>query len=542
LEAQGVDKIVLLSHLGYADDQALAAAVSGIDVIVGGHSHTPLGPMPNPQGAYPTVVASPAGDPVLIVSAWEWGKYLGRLDVTFDDAGVVQTWNGAPILIDASVPEDPTIAAEVAVYFEPVQELQNSVVAATEVALDGTRAIVRSQETNLGDLICDAMLWKTEAVGTQICITNGGGIRASIAAGDVTLGQVLTVLPFGNQIATLGLMGSDVIAALENGVSQWETGAGRFPQVAGMRFSFDPERPVGDRILSAEVKNPDGTFSPIDPDEIYQLTTNDFMRRGGDGYSMFLENAIDPYDTWAVMADSVVEYMQAPEAAGGLGAVVTADEYPAGGEGRITKKTATVHRSRRYNLAQDTFIDGSRPTLNFGSASTMMVGYRDSMRPVVKSDIPVCDDVHTCILPNALVDKAYLYLYATDGRGFGDWAQSTMDVSVHAVQTAWNENTTNWTTPWAAAGGDVGPALNMIRSGSARVGTWWRFDVTAAVREIVAGEAENNGFAFSSEFDLELNKAISPEGLESTRYGLATGQHWDPSKIGYLRVIYRTYP
>jgi 5'-nucleotidase len=335
LQGMGVNKIVALSHLGYTVDQPLGAAVSGIDVIVGGHSHTPLGPMPGAVGPYPTVVTSPAGQPVLVVSAWEWGKYLGRLDITFDDAGVVQSYQGAPILIDSTVAEDPAIAAEVAVYKEPINQLQNTVIGQTEPLLEGTRAIVRTRETNLGNLICDALLWKTEAQGTQICITNGGGIRASIQAGDVTIGQVLTVLPFGNTVATLGLLGSDVIVALENGVSQYQTQAGRFPQVGGMRYVFNPDLPVGSRIVSAEVENPDGSFSPIDPATIYQVTTNDFLRRGGDGYTVFFTNAIDPYDTWAVMADSVIEYIQAPEAAGGQGGTVTTQAYPPTGEGRI---------------------------------------------------------------------------------------------------------------------------------------------------------------------------------------------------------------
>ena len=100
LQGMGVNKIVALTHIGYEYDLALAAAVSGIDVIVGGHSHTPLGTMPGALGDYPTVVNSPAAEQVLVVSAWEWGKYLGRLDVTFDAMGVVESYNGAPIKIE----------------------------------------------------------------------------------------------------------------------------------------------------------------------------------------------------------------------------------------------------------------------------------------------------------------------------------------------------------------------------------------------------------------------------------------------------------
>ena len=537
LQGMGVDKIVVLSHLGYTVDQPLAAAVSGIDVIVGGHSHTPLGPMPGAQGPYPTVETSPAGEPVLVVSAFEWGKYLGRLDVTFNAMGVIQSYLGAPILINSSVPEDPAIAADVAVWYEPISQLANTVVAATDVNLDGTRAIVRTQETNLADLICDAMLWKTAAVGTQICITNGGGIRASIATGDITLGQATTVLPFGNTVATLGLVGSDVIAALENGVSQWEIAAGRFPQVAGMRYSFDPTRPAGHRIISAELKNPDGSFSPIDPNTVYQLTTNDFMRRGGDGYSVFATNAINPYDTWAVMLNSVVEYIQAPEADGGLSGTVTAQAYPPGGEGRITKVTPAVQRSRRINVSQDTFINGTQPNVNFGGAGTMWGGLNNQMRPAVYAPIQICDNVATCIPPFSAVDSAYLYLYLVEGRGFASWSQSVMEMAANPATTMWDQATATWTSPWTAPGGDIGPAGPALTVGSGRIGTWLRFDVTASVQAMVNGAA-NKGFVITSNPDVRM---LAPEARDDTRYGFATTEYWDASKGGYMRVMFRTY-
>ncbi|MGD2146044.1 MAG: 5'-nucleotidase C-terminal domain-containing protein, partial [Anaerolineae bacterium] len=311
LEGMGINKIVALTHLGYGPDQALAAAVDGIDVIVGGHSHTLLGSMEGAAGPYPTVVTSPAGDKVLIVSAQDWGRYLGRIDVGFTADGTVQSYSGEPIFLDESIAEDPTIVADVATFAEPIEDLKNTVIGESAVLLEGTRALVRSQETNLGNLICDAMLWATAGEGTQICIQNGGGIRASIPPGEVTMGQVLEVLPFGNQIATFGLTGADVWAALENGVSQWESGAGRFPQVAGLKYVFDPSLPAGSRIVSVDVKQADGTYEPLDLEEVYKLTSNNYMRNGGDGYSMFAENAIDPYDAGAVLADAVADYIAA---------------------------------------------------------------------------------------------------------------------------------------------------------------------------------------------------------------------------------------
>ena len=311
LEAQGINKIIALTHLSYNEDLTLAAAVDGIDVIVGGHSHTLLGSMEGAKGPYPTVVTSPAGDTVLIVHAYEWGKYLGRLDVTFTADGKVESYSGEPIFIDESIAEDAAIVADVAQYAEPIETLRATVIGQAAVDLEGTRELVRSQETNLGNLICDAVLWGTAAENTQICILNGGGIRASIPAGDVTMGQVLEVLPFGNQIATFGLKGSDVWAALENGVSQFEDQKGRFPQVGGLEYTFDPSQAVGSRIVSVEVKNADGSYGPIDLNAVYEVASNDFMRHGGDGYDMFADDAIDPYDAGALLADSVAEYIGA---------------------------------------------------------------------------------------------------------------------------------------------------------------------------------------------------------------------------------------
>jgi hypothetical protein len=428
----------------------------------------------------------------------------------------------------------------VALFYEPVQQLANTVIGETELLLDGNRPVVRSRESNMGNLICDAMLWKTQGTGSQICITNGGGIRAPIQAGDITIGSVLTVLPFGNTVATLGLTGADVIAALENGVSRWENTDGRFAQVGGIRYSFDPERPAFDRILSAEIKNADGTFSPIDPAEIYIVTTNNFLRVGGDGYTVFRDNAIDPYDTWADMAESVVEYIQAAEADGGLGGVVGADEYPLEGEGRITKVTADVNRSRRFNASQDTFIDASRPAMNFGAAQTMWLGFNDQMRPLVEVPFPVCDNVFTCIPSDAQVDLAYLYLYVYEGRGFANWNQSVMGVSAHAVNSMWSEATANWTMPWANPGGDVGPAVSVTRLGNARINTWLRLDVTDIVAAIVAGDAPNYGFAVASDPN-NWPEGASPEALLSARYGFATSEFFDPSKVGYMRIFFRTY-
>jgi len=312
LEAQGINKIIALTHLGYSRDLDLAAAVEGIDVIVGGHSHTLLGDMEGAEGPYPTVVTSPAGEPVLVVTAKCWGSYLGRLDVTFTAEGVVETYGGAPIFIDESIPENPEMAAKLAEYAAPIEELKATVIGQTAVDLDGEREHVRTMETNLGNLICDAMLWRTAADNTVIAIQNGGGIRASIPAGDVSLGQVLEVLPFGNTIVNFDLTGAEIVEALENGVSMVEEVKGRFPQVGGLRYAFNPDLPAGSRIISVEVWDPaQKAYVPLDLKATYRVCTNNFLYGGGDGYEVFATKARNVNETGLLLSDVLVEYIKA---------------------------------------------------------------------------------------------------------------------------------------------------------------------------------------------------------------------------------------
>ena len=307
LTAQGVNKIILLTHIGFGLDQLLATQVSGVDVIVGGHSHTLLGnaytAATNP---YPTIAKDKDGNPVYIVQAGEYDQYLGRLNVTFDADGKVTSASGDTILLSGYITPDPAVKKIIDDLAAPLQALMKNVVGESKVFLVGDRKVCRVEECNLGDLIADAM---RETTGSQIAITNGGGIRSNIPAGadtptdinldqptQITTGDILTVLPFGDLVSTFKLKGSDVIAALENGVSQVEQGAGRFPQVSGLRFSWDGSKAPGSRIVSVEVMAADGSYAPIDPNAIYSVASLNFMRTGGDGYTVFQNNAIDPYD------------------------------------------------------------------------------------------------------------------------------------------------------------------------------------------------------------------------------------------------------
>lgn len=306
---RGVNKIIALTHLGFNNDLELAKNVGGIDVIIGGHSHTPLGDMPGADEPYPVVEFSPKGDPVLVVTDWEWGKYLGDLQVRFDGRGRAIAWFGSPHPVADTIPADETFNTRLDGFKEPLEKLRSLVIGKTEKLLDGDRAKIRSQETNLGNLIADAVLQKMKPDGGEIAILNGGGIRSSIPAGDVTVGQVIEVLPFGNTIAGIDLTGEQIEQALEHGVSGVEDGEGRFPQVAGIQFTWDSESPAGSRVKSVEIIRPDGTAKPLDPSATYRVITNAFLMNGGDGYEVF-KLGKNRVDTGFLMSDVVVDYIR----------------------------------------------------------------------------------------------------------------------------------------------------------------------------------------------------------------------------------------
>ncbi|MBW8447702.1 MAG: 5'-nucleotidase C-terminal domain-containing protein [Arenimonas sp.] len=296
LEAAGVNKIVLLSHVGYVKDQEIAKAVDGIDVIVGGHSHTLLSSTDEKAaGPYPTLVKNPAGKDVPIVTAYAYSKYLGDLKIVFDDAGAVKTAEGAPKLLDASVTPDEAFTAKVAELGAPIEELKQKEIGETADVIDGSRDVCRTAECSMGNLVADAMVDRVKDQGVTIAIQNGGGLRASIDAGTVTMGEALTVLPFQNTLATFKLKGSDIVTALENGLSQIEEAAGRFPQVSGLKYSFDKSKPAGSRVVSVEVKDGDN-FVALDPEKLYGVATNNYMRAGGDGYKIFASAGQNAYD------------------------------------------------------------------------------------------------------------------------------------------------------------------------------------------------------------------------------------------------------
>ncbi|NLW41478.1 MAG: LysM peptidoglycan-binding domain-containing protein [Tissierellia bacterium] len=291
LKEKEVDIIIALVHLGIegtteTTSKAVAENVEGIDIIVDGHSHEELNLL--------------IGD-TLLVQAGSYLENVGVVELEIKDGKVA---NKEAKLVKMDELEELTPVAEIEEELVKIEEkgqlVRATVVGTTKVDLDGERANVRTGETNLGNLITDAM---RKSTGADIAFTNGGGIRASIPAGEVKIGDILTSFPFTNTLAVIEVTGEEILAALEHGVDLYPEQAGHFPHVSGMTYKFDPNKAVGERIVEVLVGG-----QPLVLDKKYTLVTNDFMASGGDGYTMF---ANKPFIAeGALLSDVLIEYFK----------------------------------------------------------------------------------------------------------------------------------------------------------------------------------------------------------------------------------------
>lgn len=314
LRLNGAHTVIVLSHLGLAEDKKLAEKLSGIGVIVGGHSHTLLSNRyrKNAEAEYPLRVLDREGLPVFIVQAYWKNNYVGRLDVTFDGRGRAIHAEGDTILLDDTIPSDPTIQAEVKRLAGPIDSFRKKTIPARAngppptitVALPNDR--VRLEETLLGNLVADAY---RATAKSQIGIIGGGGLRAPLPGNKpLTYGDIYTTLPFGNILCRISLSGADIVAALEHGVSGIESKRGQFLQVSGLRYRFDLKAPIGKRILSVEVQE-GASFVPINPKARYTIALDSFLRNGGDGFTMFRDNATNALDDLGPVTTALMRYI-----------------------------------------------------------------------------------------------------------------------------------------------------------------------------------------------------------------------------------------
>lgn len=347
LTAQGVNKIIVQSHIGYAYDKEVAAKLRGVDVIVGGDSHTLLGPdsmaaygLGTPAGDYPTIVQDATGKQVCIVQAWEYSQVVGELNVQFDGNGDVTACSGTPhVLIDAALKKSDGSALSTAEWAAAQADLQasgflrttslNSTTAGilkpyadklevfnqTEVALVQTELCSRrvpggegSVDYSRSSASCNALgevsqrggdiqqvaaqayLEVTQRVygGADISLQSGGGVRVPLNPGRVTAAKAIEVLPFGNMLYTMKITGAEAQSMVEDGLNEvFKTGGstGPYPYTGGMRFDVDATQARGHRASNFEVRNATtGNWEPLDTARTYTLAVLSFNANGGDGY------------------------------------------------------------------------------------------------------------------------------------------------------------------------------------------------------------------------------------------------------------------
>jgi 5'-nucleotidase/UDP-sugar diphosphatase len=308
------DVVIALVHMGLFQSagkgsKRLASAVDGIDLIVDGHSHTRL-------QAPVFVKNESSGRETPIVQAWKWGLELGRVDLEIQDRKVVDLrFEAIPMNLIAAdetsegigvhhfkkneIEEDPALLTLLQPYIDEADARMSQVVGYAEGTFFSDE--VRQGETPLGDLVADSMLWFTRELGVDFAIQNGGGIRADLPQGPITMKQVYEMLPFNNSIVVLDVKGSDV-QSLFDYMAAISPGQGAFSQISeGVRFTINDTRGKCEDVLIHG--------RPLNPEKIYRIATNSYLAGGGDGYKIFLK-ALEVYDTATSQREVFVNYIR----------------------------------------------------------------------------------------------------------------------------------------------------------------------------------------------------------------------------------------
>ena len=296
LRREGADFVVAVVHASREQDYAIFAS-RAVDLVLSGHDHD--------------LFIEFNGGNAIVESSYD-AHYVTAIDVVItvkEENGrrSVTWWPQFRIIDTATVTPDPEVAAVVAAYEGELGKELDAALGTTAVALDSRTATVRTREAAIGNLVADAMRASTHA---NAAVTNGGGIRGGQIyppGTTLTARDVLTELPFDNRVVAIDISGADLARALENGLSQLPNPGRRFPQISGLTIEADASRPTGNRIVSIKVGD-----APLDERKIYRLATNDFMARGGDGYSVFrdakpLLSALDA----PLLSNAVIAYIKA---------------------------------------------------------------------------------------------------------------------------------------------------------------------------------------------------------------------------------------
>ncbi|WP_036593187.1 bifunctional metallophosphatase/5'-nucleotidase [Ottowia thiooxydans] len=373
LKAQGIRHIVLLTHMGYDADKAIAPKLTDVDVIIGGDSHTLLGDFTaqgsgySTSGAYPTKVTNKDGKPVCIGHAYEYSKAMGEMRVSFNEYGEITSCAGQASLIigdsfkrqgadgtwaevDATTRQqittavaadkglkmltpDASAATVLKAYSGQVEVLKKEPIGATTEALCLVRTPGESTNRSAGVAGCEnanklargsdaaqvvAQAFLNASLRADMSIQNAGGVRVPMAAGTITMGDAFTVLPFSNVLVELPVTGQQVAAVLEDALSNYldagQTTGGGHPYAAGLRWHLDMSKAKGARFTQLEVKNrTTGVWAAINPTQTYIVATNDFAAKGQDGYATFkpIYDSGNYVNNYLLYTQTFVDYIRA---------------------------------------------------------------------------------------------------------------------------------------------------------------------------------------------------------------------------------------
>ena len=310
LTKQGINKIILLTHIGYREDQALVKQLKDVDVVVGGHSHTPLGTpsipgWPQPGGPYPTIAKDSTGRDVPVVQGWEWAKVLGELKVEFDANGkVVRIVEAKAFPVDETVPEDKGVASLLAALMKPIASMQNSVIGDTPSGVD--RRGQGRHDNPMASVVADALLASTAKNQSVAAFINAGGVRGAFDAGPITYGEAISVSPFNNTLTVMELPGSELKQVLEDGVADASKLGGLLYPSAGSSYKLDLSKPTNGRVSEVVIAG-----APLNLSKTYRVTFLNFTATGGDAH-VTLKNSKSPrVETGMLDIDALVDYVKA---------------------------------------------------------------------------------------------------------------------------------------------------------------------------------------------------------------------------------------
>jgi 5'-nucleotidase len=375
LESMGINKIVLLSHVGLSNDKVYASKLDGVDIIIGGDSHSLMGDFSavgfnSVENSYPYETTDKAGDRVCIAHAWQYNYIVGNLDVSFDAEGVVESCAGTPILVmgdnftvdgaelnatmqtlvtetidrDAKleiVTEDSAAAAALGAFSEKV-DAQKAIVIGEAGEFIGHNRIPGDKKDGvsflpLGSDIAPivAKAFYDLSYRADACIQNAGGVRVAVEEGNITMDTAYTLLPFANTLFEIDMKGSEIKQVLEDALTNYlDNGGstGSFPYAYGLRYDIHTDAPANSRISNLEIKNREtGVWSTINSDEMYVIVTNNYTAAGSDGYTTFrrVQDERGPgVDTYLDYAMSFVKYVEAKAENGEKVTKLPAEDHP----------------------------------------------------------------------------------------------------------------------------------------------------------------------------------------------------------------------